>query len=309
MSASAHRSIRRMSASTIADAITPEQSTVSATTLIAAALEAQSIADANKPQPIFIEPVRPAGESTSPVQNKAGKFVVSKDRTTVKTITTREYPLLSMEQARTVLSQHDKASFTVASACASIIASEMIATSLCYAAATDNKGWKALKASIEASYTPENPDLWGFTFPQQWENYFSAVRGFLKVGGQVSDLLYRNNDNADCVRTMQWLRTEASRLDTSPSTSKVERAGDSLSNLVISLTGGENGKSEIVAPGELTVDPTTAKYLLDVAEATLGTTACHARLEQVVEPIERTLSRLLASYSASDLVEMIQNLA
>lgn len=300
MSASSHRALRRLAASTIADAITPSVDANPADAII----EALHIT-----QQAVIDIVPSAGESTSPVQNKTGKFIISKDRTTVKTITTREYPLLSMEQARTILVQHDKASFTVASACASIIASEMISTTLCYAAATDNKAWKALKASIEASYTPENQNVWGFAFPQQWENYFSAVRGFLKVNGQVSDLLYRNKDNADCVRTMQWIRAETARLDTSPATSKAERAGDSLSNLIISLTGGETGKSEIVAPADLTIDPTTAKYLLDVAEATLGTTACHARLEQIEEPIERTLSRLLATYSASDLVTMIQNLA
>lgn len=303
MTSSSHRALRRMSAESVAAAVAPEATAMAAAGL-AAALSASPAANT-----ALIQLVTPAGESTAPVQNKEGKFAISKDRTTVKTITTREYPLLSMEQARTVLTQHDKASFTVASACASIIASEMINTTLCYAAAMDTKGWKALKASIEASYTPENQDVWGFAFPQQWENYFSAVRGFLKVNGQVSDLLYRNNDNANCVRTMQWLRAETSRLDTTPSTSKAERAGDSLSNLVISLTGGETGKSEIVAPADLTIDPTTAKYLLDVAEATLGTTACRSRLEQIEEPIERTLSRLLASYSASDLVAMIQDIA
>jgi hypothetical protein len=291
--ASDHRAIRRVSNAAVAEA------------LCSAVINSDQREEAPA---VFasIHIVPSAGEYTTPALNKDGKPVTSRDHTTVKSITSREYPLLSHEQSVTVLQQHDRASFTIASACASIIANHLIGAAMVNDVAKDGKLWKAIKTSCETIVAGESADIYGFSFPQQWENYFSAAKGYLAVGGDVTKLIYRNDQGADCVRTMQWLKAEAKRLDTSLPTTKAERTASSLSSVVESMLGGAEGKGEIISAGDVTVDSGTAKMLLDIAEANLGTMACRTRLQ--AEDCEQTLRRLIAQHGAEMIYSMVRDM-
>lgn len=250
--------------------------------------------------------IDPASEVFIPATDKDGKPKGDRDKVRKPGSIERELPHLTHEQTLTILRQHDRVSFTVASACASAWADWVSNTAHVQSIAADLKAWKALKGSLEASIVPVDA-VEAFAFPQQWQDYATALRSYLTVGGDPMALIYRNADEAECVRTRYWLKQEAKRLDRSVKPEKAERISESLSNLATRALGGEDGKGEIVSPADIQVDTATAKLLLDVAEANIGTFACRERLQ--AENVEETLRRLMVQNGKDTIRNMLESIA
>ena len=250
--------------------------------------------------------IAPASEVFIPSVDKDGKPKGDRDKVRKPGSIERELPHLTHEQALTILRQHDRVSFTVASACASTWADWISNTAHVQSIAADLKAWKDLKGSLESIIIPKDASE-AFAFPQQWQDYATAIRNYLLVGGDPMALIYLNAEKAECVRTRYWLKQETVRLDTSVKPEKAERLAASLESMAERALGGAEGKGEIVPPDSIQVDPATAKLLLDIAEANLGTFACRERLD--AEDLEQTIRRLMVQNGKDTIRNMIESIA
>lgn len=280
----------------------------SAPTAIASALAAAMQPAPAPDNAITMILVRPTGDAFIPSVKKDGS-VISPDKLSKVGTLEREIPMLSHEQAVTLLKQNDRASLSVTAACATLIADWLISTPHAVSASADGKAWKLIKSACEAHLIGESradDEGFAFTFPQVWENYFSSCKKYLSLGGSPSSLIYRNALDADCVRSVRWIKGECSRLDTTPAAAKSERMETSIINMVESAFGGKEGKGEVVSPSDIHLPRLEAQFLLDVAEANLGTVACRERLN--TEDAEQILRRLIATHGAVMIKAMVDDL-
>ena len=278
---------------------------------LAAALVQAAIVTQPTVPTVAVELIPYAGESFISARDKEGKAVgIAKDKTTAKGIVVRDLPLLSANQAAMILSQHDAISFTLSAACASFIHSELDKSRPSPAIlASDAKAWKAYKKATErlaeetAARSADNPLI---HFPQVWENLWSAIKGYLNSGGQWSEVTYMHGTGEQavrCVRSVAWLKSEAKRLVPGETKERAERVSESLNSTVEKLNGGADGDGDITTPEEIAAGTSTdtARYLLDVAIATLGRQAVREEVAPIEEPnCYRDLSRVLAAYDPEE---------
>lgn len=236
---------------------------------------------------------------------KDGKPSASKDGLQIKGHIERELIKLTDEQSLTILTQYDRASATLTAACGSYIIGAMQSSRGVEDAATATDLWKAVKLGIEASLNIHGINQ----FPASWQQYFTQIKGYFLAGGVVTDLTYVNSEGAECIRSIRWLQSERKRLAPTKPTTLDERVSGSLSTALTAALGGEDGTGELANPMAMAVTTEQAKFLLEVAESTLGSSRCRDLVTHTEEPVERILARLLSEYSKTDLVAMIEDFA
>ena len=161
-----------------------------------------------------------------------------------------------------IIMGYGKLTYSLQSACASIIADFLVGDSRSQLAATDSKLWKALKDDCRTSceFPPE------LELPSQWHVYFTVAKKALATGYPVASLITTNDEGIKQVRSRHTLTSFAASMRERVTTTVEDKIGDKLESIAASMFDTEAGFDV----GSVPITPESKAVIKNLALAHIG---------------------------------------